>query len=629
VKHPDLPENKPQLTYLQLSQFRHQLQGCPMSLLYNVLFAWKTKSTHHKLAMDALRHLQSPYADQWSNLFLKNIEPYLTGSKAPDKDFKDFRNHVLHVQDNYWGGAIKTSLKWYKITVEHLREENWKEAIYSAGVLSHYYTDPIQPFHTAQSEKEGKIHRAAEWSIAKSYEILQEILEEDLGGYPDVNVPSGANWLSVMVKEGAETANHHYDFLVDNYDLKKGRRRPPEGLDDGSRARLASLIGYASVGFSRILDKAFEEADVIPPRTSIGLHGVLSTMTIPIFWVTKKMADSKEKAIITAIYKEIQETGKLVENLPEDDREIKQLYEKEVLNKKSGISKTQKTVATKPLVKKLTPIAEKSRPIPKKPEPVKIKTKSESVIEKPDITEPAPTKKVERPLDRFFDKTTDKRTSVQRETVIQREKTAEVKETKKVEIPAPKRVKPESTAPVAAVNIDTDKDSEKNEPVSGSKAKPISTPISAGNIELKFYLDPDEPVVEAPSIGAKTAKRLKKMKILTVTDLLNANPEETAKKLNVWHIKSETVRDWQLQAELNCRVPFIRGHDVQILIACELTTPEAIATQEPEGLLDTVTPYIESTEGQRMLRSCKEPDLEEVTNWINWCHQARPLRKAA
>ncbi len=606
-----------------------------MPLLYNVLFAWKTKSTHHKLAMDALRHLQSPYADQWSNLFLKNIEPYLTGSKAPDKDFKDFRNHVLHVQDNYWGGAIKTSLKWYKITVEHLREENWKEAIYSAGVLSHYYTDPIQPFHTAQSEKEGKIHRAAEWSIAKSYEILQEILEEDLGGYPDVNVPSGANWLSVMVKEGAETANHHYDFLVDNYDLKKGRRRPPEGLDDGSRARLASLIGYASVGFSRILDKAFEEADVIPPRTSIGLHGVLSTMTIPIFWVTKKMADSKEKAIITAIYNEIQETGKLVENLPEDDREIKQLYEKEVLNKKSSVSKTQKPVATNHPVKKLKPIAEKTRPIAKKTEPVKVKPKPLPVFAKQAATEPAPIKKSERPLDRFFDKTTDKRTSTQqeivtqKETVIQREKTVEIKETRAVEIPAPKLVKPESPAPIAAVNYGMEKYSVNKKPVSESKTKPISTPISAGNKELKFYLDPDEPVVEAPSIGAKTAKRLKKMKILTVTDLLNASPEETAKKLNVWHIKPETVRDWQLQAELNCRIPFIRGHDVQILIACELTTPEAIALQEPEGLLDTVTPYVESTEGQRMLRSCKEPDLEEVTNWINWCQQARPLRKAA
>ncbi len=606
-----------------------------MPLLYNVLFAWKTKSTHHKLAMDALRHLQSPYADQWSNLFLKNIEPYLTGSKAPDKDFKDFRNHVLHVQDNYWGGAIKTSLKWYKITVEHLREENWKEAIYSAGVLSHYYTDPIQPFHTAQSEKEGKIHRAAEWSIAKSYEILQEILEEDLGGYPDVNVPSGANWLSVMVKEGGETANHHYDFLVDNYDLKKGRRRPPEGLDDGSRARLASLIGYASVGFSRILDKAFEEADVIPPRTSIGLHGVLSTMTIPIFWVTKKMADSKEKAIITAIYNEIQETGKLVENLPEDDREIKQLYEKEVLNKKSSVSKTQKPVGTNHPVKKLKPIAEKTRPIAKKTEPVKVKPKPLPVFAKQAATEPAPIKKSERPLDRFFDKTTDKRTSTQqeivtqKETVIQREKTVEIKETRAVEIPAPKLVKPESPAPIAAVNYGMEKYSVNKKPVSESKTKPISTPISAGNKELKFYLDPDEPVVEAPSIGAKTAKRLKKMKILTVTDLLNASPEETAKKLNVWHIKPETVRDWQLQAELNCRIPFIRGHDVQILIACELTTPEAIALQEPEGLLDTVTPYVESTEGQRMLRSCKERDLEEVTDWINWCQQAIPLRKAA
>ena len=77
-----------------------------MSQLFRVLYANKCTSTHHKLAMDALLQLETVHAGAWQNLFIKNIELYLDGAKAPDKKFKDFRNHVLHVQDNYWGGAV-------------------------------------------------------------------------------------------------------------------------------------------------------------------------------------------------------------------------------------------------------------------------------------------------------------------------------------------------------------------------------------------------------------------------------------------------------------------------------------------------------------------------------------------
>ena len=36
-----------------------------MSLLFNVLFAWKCKNTHHKLALDALTQLRCPGAAAW------------------------------------------------------------------------------------------------------------------------------------------------------------------------------------------------------------------------------------------------------------------------------------------------------------------------------------------------------------------------------------------------------------------------------------------------------------------------------------------------------------------------------------------------------------------------------------
>ena len=72
------------------------------------------------------------------------------------------------------GGAPCTSVQqWFQKTVTALRQSNWNEAAFNAGVLSHYYTDPIQPFHTGQSEAESNIHRAAEWSICKAYDDLR------------------------------------------------------------------------------------------------------------------------------------------------------------------------------------------------------------------------------------------------------------------------------------------------------------------------------------------------------------------------------------------------------------------------------------------------------------------------
>ena len=63
----------------------------------------------------------------------------------------------------------KRSQEWYDHTVVELKSGNWPEAVYAAGVLSHYFTDPVMPFHTGQTEAENAIHRATEWSINRSY----------------------------------------------------------------------------------------------------------------------------------------------------------------------------------------------------------------------------------------------------------------------------------------------------------------------------------------------------------------------------------------------------------------------------------------------------------------------------
>ena len=76
--------------------------------------------------MNALQHLSCEKSDQWLDLFVRYFEVYLEGSKDPDTKFKDFRNHVIHVSENYWGGAVGQAQKWYDLTVEDLKNKNWR-----------------------------------------------------------------------------------------------------------------------------------------------------------------------------------------------------------------------------------------------------------------------------------------------------------------------------------------------------------------------------------------------------------------------------------------------------------------------------------------------------------------------
>lgn len=303
-----------------------------MSLLYTVVFASRCRSNHHRLALDALRHLRSPAAEEWQNLLLYFHDDYLKGAKAPDDEFKDFKNHVLHVRDNNWGGAVEACQEWYRRTVSALRAKDWQQAAWSAGVMSHYYVDPLQPFHTHQTEAENVIHRAVEWSFSKSYGTFQQILEAN-GGYPDISVPGGDDWLGDMVRAGAQASTKHYETVIDHYNFAVGVKDPPAGLDDELRNVIASLVGHAAVGLSRILDRAFEEAAVAPPKhMGTTLQAVFLAMEMPIQAVLKGIEDAQARKEVAAQYEEFRRTGKVRATLGEDDKEVRALYAAEVLN---------------------------------------------------------------------------------------------------------------------------------------------------------------------------------------------------------------------------------------------------------------------------------------------------------
>jgi len=302
-----------------------------MATVFEKVFTTRARSTHHKIALDALRHLRGDDADKWRDLFLLHHEAYLEGAKAPDTTFKDFMNHVLHVGENEWGGAIRAADKWYATMVEALRAKKWKDAAYAAGVTSHYFTDPHQPFHTGQTEEEGAIHRAVEWSFNKSYDTFQAILEDDLGGYPEVEPSAGDDWLAQLIRAGAVEAHASYHVVIDHYDFAAGRKDPPSGLDQEIRDRIAALVGLATVGWARVLERAFDEAAQAAPKTSLALKNIAITLDAPFQRMAARGDDRRARRAVGRTWKELKRTGKVIKNLQADDKAVRTKHAEEIL----------------------------------------------------------------------------------------------------------------------------------------------------------------------------------------------------------------------------------------------------------------------------------------------------------
>ncbi|WP_437205287.1 DUF4332 domain-containing protein [Planctomicrobium sp. SH664] len=146
--------------------------------------------------------------------------------------------------------------------------------------------------------------------------------------------------------------------------------------------------------------------------------------------------------------------------------------------------------------------------------------------------------------------------------------------------------------------------------------------------ELRYFLTLSSPIVDAPSIGSRTAERLQQAGVFQVSQLLQRDPRELAAALNRRDVTTDVVTAWQRQAELMCSIPELRGHDAQVLVSCGVTTAERVATMSAVQLFALIEPFVTSKEGQRLLRSARTPDQEEVAGWIS-CARAGQITRAA
>ena len=536
-----------------------------MHPLFHIVYGIHANGTHHKLALDALRHLGCRDAGDWQRAFLAHCGLYLEGAEAPDDDFKDFENHVLHTRDGLWGGAPAKVQSWYHHVVEALAGEDWPTAVYCAGVLSHYYTDPLQPFHTAQSEAENNIHRAVEWSIARSYGALHAL---GLREFPDMRVAVGAgpHWLAELVCRGAELANRHYEKLIAHYDIGRGVVDPPAGLDPVARRIVAEMIRYACLSYAAVLDRAIAQSRAFAPETRLAGATLLAAIRAPARALARKRADAKERRLVERIHDELLATGTVERNLPDEERVVRDRYAREVL-------------AWRP-------------PPPQAAE----------------VFSFGPRERVVTRVDRAREARKHEAMLASAEVIPLR--------------PAGPLTPAAATVPVAAAAAFTSSVTRQPMLFVVPKAPPpqaggaqSAADASGGSREPPSPLTLDHDVGDGPAAGAKTVKRLRALGIGTVRDLLKADPAALAVQLNARSITAQTIGEWQDQALMMCAVPGLHPTHAQLLVGAGYRSAEAIADAEPEKLCADVLAFAATPAGQRILRNGDAPDIERIKAW--------------
>ena len=740
-----------------------------MSLLERVIIAHRCRSTHHYIAMDSLPLMTGEDAEKWRNLILVHNEELLEGAKAPDAKFKDFKNHVLHVAEGEWGGARDAAMRWYAEAVAQLRAKKWGKAIYALGVLSHYYADPIQPFHTGQTEEEGAMHRAVEWSIAKSRATIKARIDEL--GYPEIETSQSLGFVSDMVRAGAEKSHVHYQTVIDHYNLDVGAKHPEAGLDQTLIDVFAELIAYATAGLATLFSRAIAEAGVKAPRAFITVPGYLATLDIPIRWITQKLDDERDQRTVNAMYREYKKTGKVLKTLSDDDKRIRRMHARQVLRRPieeldaqplkpfgqayepreefaeiveeillelepeaDEIIGEEDTIDQETVTEEIADELEGAPEVEAEADPIEdvsedvIEIADEEIEDAEEIAEGAPAEELKadalgaKPIiriaadiaedtddeaeeltpheareferieaeeaarleaeqaaaekERRFIEEREAQEAAERAEREERERLqaeeAERIEFERLEAEEAERIAREEAEFAALVEAEEARERAAQERIAeqDDEAELSDTDESADEYEFTFEelaafdtnltengdlpqevqtedraapppeaffetssseadhpqrsrsrLLAEDPVIDAPSIGKKTARRLNRVGIFNIGDLIACDSEEIAFELDARHIDEPTLEEWKAQARLMMDVPGLRVHDAQILVGAGIRSAEDLANASATRIFHASMGFLKSNQASPYLRE-HELEESEVNDWIEMANEA-------
>ena len=512
-----------------------------MNPLLSILRATHCRSTHHYFAVDALPLVQTSAGKRLVSQLLRHHDRYLAGAQDPDVRFCDFQNHVIHVTDGYWGGAPRVAHKWYDRMQRYLREERFDDAAHAAGVLCHYFTDPLQPLHTQNCDRERILHRPIEWSINRSYKSIYRDWKQDHHRVV-FQLSDGPGWLGEAILHGARFANRKYEQLLAEYDLIGALDQPRAGLNAHLRASLSEVIGLAVTGWARVLERAGADAEATRrrplPTAPLPLATLVATGFIPLQLWRRRLTRKREQRDVELLVQEFTETGTLQTHLPVEvdivHRVIKIYHEEQRWNEER-----------------------------------------------------------ERRL-------------ASRATVIQVD-SVDVSQEETVDV----------TQPLSSV-------AESNPADDDAVILPFDPSLAKTN--------DDDSLRQTRAIGANSANRLIELGITTVGQLIAADPQDVAARLQTYWITSETISRWQAQVKLSYQLVDLEPREVQLLAGAGFATAMEIAAADPDQLHGEVSAFASTPDGRRCISGTSMPRRIEVNRWIAMARESVtsiPRRRSA
>ena len=157
---------------------------------------------------------------------------------------------------------------------------------------------------------------------------------------------------------------------------------------------------------------------------------------------------------------------------------------------------------------------------------------------------------------------------------------------------------------------------------SQSKREPVVLPFPTGKEigrenDVRFGLHLQDPLVDAPSIGPRTAERFSAIGIHSVHHFLKSDPESMCDDLGTRWISESIITLWQAQAKVMCAVPGLNCLESQLLAGAGFVTRQSIAQCEAEALHQAVSRYAATSPGKRYLRGQNPPTLIDAKGWIH------------
>ena len=399
------------------------------------------------------------------------------------------------------------------------------------------------------------------------------------------------------------------------------------GFDYVGQRAVAEMIAYACEMFAVVLDRAFSEAGVTPPEVSLAADTVNAVLSIPRARWRKKMLNADERRLVEAMYDELQATGKVDKTLSADEARIRDLFAREVIAKRAQPA-PENVFPFRPR-REGDPIAQTMPP--KRTQP----PRTEGIVVPMEPPRPAP-RRIGEPVARIR---VDILKQLQEEAIaiaaaeqanaasstpgVEAQSSAGAPATSVPTIEPAASVRSEVTAPEmmpAAVS-----------PVVAERpAAPVlfldQSPKPRGDqagASARLHLAVEDAIVDAPSIGPKTATRFNEVGIDTVGEFLHAHPIALAARLELAHVTAETVTDWQDQTRLVTVVPGLRGTHAQLLVGAGYRTDDALRAADPDKLCADVLCFAASTTGQRLLRDGSPPDVEKIKGWLANAHAVK------